>query len=83
MKEKLTTAPVLSLPNGCDDFIVYNDVFGIRLGCIFIQRGIVIAYAFQQLKVHEQNYLTNDLELVTVMFSLRIWRRHYLYGVSF
>lgn len=73
----------MSLPNGSDDFIVYNDVFGIRLGCILIQRGIVIAYAFQQLKVHEQNYLTHDLELVTVMFSLRIWRRHYLYGVSF
>ena len=47
-----------------------------------MQRGRVIAYASRQLKVHEQNYPTHDLELAIVVFALCIWR-HYLYGVSF
>ncbi|WMV19272.1 hypothetical protein MTR67_012657 [Solanum verrucosum] len=50
------------------------------LGCVLIQRGKVIAYASRQLKVHEKNYPTHDLELAAVVFALKIWR-HYLYGV--
>ena len=51
------------------------------LGCVLMQHGNVIAYALRQFKKHEKNYLTHDLELVAVVFSLRVWR-HYLYGVS-
>ena len=50
------------------------------MGCVFIQHGNVIAYASRKVKVHEKNYLTLDLELADVVFSLQIWR-HYLYGV--
>ena len=49
------------------------------LGCILMQGGRVIAYASRQLKKHEANYLTHDLELAAVVFALKIWR-HYLYG---
>ena len=80
LKDKLTTAPVLTLPEGVDDFVVYCDASSVGLGCVLIQRGKVIDYASRQLKVHEHNYLTHDLELAAVVFALRIWR-HYLYGV--
>lgn len=50
--------------------------------CVFTQHGKVIAYMSRQLKVHEQNYPTHDLELVAVVFALQIWR-HYHYGVEF
>ena len=49
-------------------------------GCVLMQNDKVIAYAYRQLKKHEQNYPTHDLELAAVVFALRIWR-HYLYGV--
>ncbi|WMV32687.1 hypothetical protein MTR67_026072 [Solanum verrucosum] len=54
--------------------------FQVGLGCVLMQNGKVIAYASKQLKVHEKNYPTHDLELVVVVFALKIWR-HYLYGV--
>ncbi|GKE07742.1 putative reverse transcriptase domain-containing protein, partial [Tanacetum coccineum] len=53
-----------------------------RLGCVLMQLGKVIAYASRQLKKHEENYPTHDLEFATVVFALKIWR-HYLYGVKF
>ncbi|GJV32083.1 putative reverse transcriptase domain-containing protein [Tanacetum coccineum] len=81
LKDKLCNAPVLALPNGSEDFVVYCDAFGIGLGCVLMQRGKVIAYASQQLKIHENNYTTHDLELGAVMFALKIWR-HYLYGIK-
>ena len=74
------TTPVLALPSGKDGYVVYNDASKQGLGCVLIQDGRVIAYASRQLKKHEQNYPTHDLELVAVVFSLKIWR-HYLYGV--
>ena len=80
LKDKLTTAPVLTLPEGVDDFVVYCDASRVGLGCVLMQRGKVIAYASRQLKVHESNYPTHDLELAAVVFALRIWR-YYLYGV--
>ena len=81
LKKLLTSAPVLALPNETDGFVVYCDVFRIGLGCVLIQKNKVIAYASRQLKKHEQNYPTHDLELAAIFFALKIWR-HYLYGQS-
>ncbi|WMV14189.1 hypothetical protein MTR67_007574 [Solanum verrucosum] len=80
LKDRLTSAPVLILPNGADGFVVYCDASRIGLRCVLIQNGKVISYASRQLKVHENNYPTHDLELAAMVFSLMILR-HYLYGV--
>ncbi|KAJ0863857.1 putative nucleotidyltransferase, Ribonuclease H [Helianthus annuus] len=79
LKNKLCDAPILSLPEGTEDFVVYCDASRQGLGCVLMQRQKVIAYASRQLKVHERNYTTHDLELGAVVFALKIWR-HYLYG---
>ncbi|GKE64366.1 putative nucleotidyltransferase, ribonuclease H [Tanacetum coccineum] len=63
LKDKLCNAPVLTLLDGPKDFVVYFDASGIGLGCVLMQRGKVIAYASRQLKIHEKNYTTHDLEL--------------------
>ncbi|GKD82838.1 putative reverse transcriptase domain-containing protein [Tanacetum coccineum] len=81
LKDKLCNAPVLALPDRPKDFVVYYDVSGLGLGCVLMQRGKVIAYASRQLKIHEKNYTTHDLELGAVVFALKIWR-HYLYGTK-
>ncbi|GJR09974.1 putative reverse transcriptase domain-containing protein [Tanacetum coccineum] len=81
LKDKLCNAPVQALSDGPEDFVVYCDASGIGLGCVLMQRGKVIAYASRQLKIHEKNYTTHDLELGAVMFALKIWR-HYLYGTK-
>ncbi|GJU57775.1 putative reverse transcriptase domain-containing protein [Tanacetum coccineum] len=81
LKDKLCNAPVLALPDRPEDFVVYCDASGIGLGCVLMQRGKVIAYASRQLKIHEKNYTTHDLELGAVVFALKIWR-HYLYGTK-
>ncbi|KAI3813749.1 hypothetical protein L1987_18481 [Smallanthus sonchifolius] len=81
LKARLTLAPVLTLPEGNEDLVVYSDASGQGLGCVLTQRGKVIAYASRQLKIHEGNYPTHDLELAAVVFALKIWR-HYLYGVK-
>ncbi|KAH0655152.1 hypothetical protein KY285_030034 [Solanum tuberosum] len=80
LKTRLTTTPVLTLPEGSDGYVIYCDASRVGLGCVLMQRGKVIAYASRQLKVHEKNYPTHDLELAAVVFALKIWR-HYLYGV--
>ncbi|GJU96911.1 putative reverse transcriptase domain-containing protein [Tanacetum coccineum] len=80
-KDKLCNVPVLALPNGPEDFVVYCDALGLGLGCVLMQRGKVIAYASRQLKIHEKNYTTHDLKLGAVVFALKIWR-HYLYGTK-
>ncbi|GJR04098.1 putative reverse transcriptase domain-containing protein [Tanacetum coccineum] len=67
LKEKLCNAPVLALPNGPDDFVVYCDASKQGFGCVLMQRGKVIAYASRQLKMHEKNYTTHDLELGAVL----------------
>ncbi|GKB42445.1 putative reverse transcriptase domain-containing protein [Tanacetum coccineum] len=79
IKQKLCSAPILALPEGSEDFVVYCDASHKGLGAVLMQREKVIAYASRQLKVHEKNYTTHDLELGSVIFSLKIWR-HYLYG---
>ena len=81
LKQALCSAPVLSLPEGMDDFIIYCDASNQGLGCVLMQRGKLIAYASWQLKTHEVNYTTHDLELGAVVFALKIWR-HYLYGTK-
>ncbi|GJZ55203.1 putative reverse transcriptase domain-containing protein [Tanacetum coccineum] len=73
------SAPILALPEGSEDFVVYCDASHKGLGAVLMQREKVIAYASRQLKVHEKNYTTHDLELGSVVFALKIWR-HYLYG---
>ncbi|GJZ50176.1 putative reverse transcriptase domain-containing protein [Tanacetum coccineum] len=79
LKQKLCEAPILALPEGNDDFVVYCDASLQGLGAVLMQREKVIAYASRQLKPHEENYTTHDLELGAVVFALKIWR-HYLYG---
>ncbi|GJY51493.1 putative reverse transcriptase domain-containing protein [Tanacetum coccineum] len=66
LKEKLCNAPVLALPDGPNDFVVYCDASKQGFGCVLMQRGKVIAYALRQLKKHEKNYTTHDLELGAV-----------------
>ncbi|KAH0652607.1 hypothetical protein KY289_030285 [Solanum tuberosum] len=80
LKDRLTSAPVLTLPEGTNVFVVYCDASRVGLGCVLIQNGKVIAYASRKLKIHENNYPTHDLELAAVVFALKIWR-HYFYGV--
>ncbi|KAI3776203.1 hypothetical protein L1987_45975 [Smallanthus sonchifolius] len=81
LKQKLCNAPILTLPDGNDDIVVYCDASNQGLGCVLMQRGKVISYASRKLKIHEKNYTTHDLELGVVVFALKIWR-HYLYGTK-
>ncbi|TYJ99751.1 pol protein [Cucumis melo var. makuwa] len=79
LKQRLVTVPVLTVPNGSGSFVIYSDASKKGLGCVLMQQGKVVAYASRQLKSHERNYPTHDLELTAVVFALKIWR-HYLYG---
>jgi hypothetical protein len=79
LKEKLTTAPVIILPDVHKSFSVYCDASYTGLGYVLMLEGRVVAYSSRQLKVHEKNYPTHDLELVAVVHALKTWR-HYLYG---
>ena len=82
LKKRLTRAPVLTLPSGSGGFVVYTDASIVGLGCVLMQDGKVIAYSSRQLKEHEKNYATHDLELATVVIALKMWR-HYLYRENF
>nr|GEV33412.1 putative reverse transcriptase domain-containing protein [Tanacetum cinerariifolium] len=81
LKQKLCSAPILALPEGTEDFVVYCDASLKGYGVVLMQREKVIAYASKQLKVHEEKYTTHDLELGAVVFALKLWR-HYLYGTK-
>ncbi|GKD54114.1 retrovirus-related pol polyprotein from transposon 17.6 [Tanacetum coccineum] len=81
LKDMLCDALILALPEGADDFVVYCDASNQGFGFILMQGNKVIAYASKQLKIHEKNYTTHDLELGVVVFALRMWR-HYLYGTK-
>ncbi|GKC83653.1 putative reverse transcriptase domain-containing protein, partial [Tanacetum coccineum] len=72
------SAPILALPKGLENFIVYYDASHKGLGAVLMQNEKVIAYASRQLKIHEKNNTTHDLELGAIVFSLKTWR-HYLY----
>ncbi|GJU62588.1 retrotransposon protein, putative, ty3-gypsy subclass [Tanacetum coccineum] len=82
LRRKLCETPILVLPDGTKDMVVYCDATYVGLGRVLMPQGKVIAYASRQLKKHKENYLTHDLEFAVVVFALKIWR-HYLYGVKF
>ncbi|GJZ46061.1 putative reverse transcriptase domain-containing protein [Tanacetum coccineum] len=71
LKQKLCSAPILALPEGAEDFMVYCDASLKGYGAVLMQREKVIAYAFRQLKVHKENYTTHDLELGAKELNLR------------
>nr|GEZ09721.1 hypothetical protein [Tanacetum cinerariifolium] len=81
LKQKLCSAPILALPVGSENFVVYCDASHKGLGMVLMQKEKVIAYASRQLKVHEKNYTTHDLELGAVVFALKMWR-HYSYSTK-
>jgi len=82
LKKRLTSAPVLVIPDTSKSFEVYCDASHQGLGSVLMQERKVVAYASRQLKVHERNYPTHDLELAAMVFALKIWR-HYLHRVQF
>ena len=82
LKRRLTTAPILIVPEQGQRYTVYCDASRDELGCVLTQSGRVIAYGSRYLKNHEQNYPTHDLELAAIVFALKIWR-NYLYGEQF
>jgi hypothetical protein len=71
LKKKLTTTPVLILPDVHKSFLVYCDASYTGLGCVLMQEGKVVAYSSRQLKIHEKNYPTHDLELAAVVHALK------------
>ncbi|GJV12908.1 putative reverse transcriptase domain-containing protein, partial [Tanacetum coccineum] len=81
LKQKLCSALILALPEGSKDFVVYYDVSHKGLGVVLMQREKVISYASRHLKILEKNYITHDLELGSVVFSMKLWI-HYLYGAK-
>ncbi|GKA54342.1 putative reverse transcriptase domain-containing protein [Tanacetum coccineum] len=81
LKQRLCSVLILALPEGSENFVVYCDASHKGLGAVLMQKEKVIAYASRQLKVHEKNYTTHDLELGAVVFVLKMWR-HYLYGTK-
>ncbi|KAL4291440.1 hypothetical protein GQ457_14G014850 [Hibiscus cannabinus] len=78
LKEALINATVLIQPVLGKEFVVYSDASYVGFGCVLMEEGRVVAYASRQLKVHEKNYPTHDIELAALVFALKI-RRHYLY----
>ena len=79
LKAFLTEAPVLTQPTDGREYVIFSDASLNGLECVLMQEGKVVAYASRQLKPHERNYPTHDLELAAIVFALKIWR-HYLYG---
>ena len=79
LKKRLTTAPVLATPDINKEFVIYCDASGTRLDGVLMQDGRVVAYLSRQLRPHEENYATHDLELAAVVHALKTWR-HYLHG---
>ena len=82
LKQRLTTTPILTMSNSDEPYVVFIDASGTGLGGVLMQNGKVVAYASCQLKPHEKNYPTHDLELAVVIFSLNNLEM-YLYGENF
>lgn len=82
LKEILSNAPILVIPEGNQDFIVYTNASPVGLGAVLMERERVIAYFSRQLKPAEARYATHDLENAAIVFALKIWRR-YLLGEKF
>jgi hypothetical protein len=81
LKKRLMSPPVLVMLDLHKGFDIYCDACGQGLGCVLMQEGHVIAYASRQLRKHELNYPTHDLELAAVVHALKIWR-HYIMGTK-
>ena len=81
-KKKITTAPILIVPDRGQGYTMYCDASRAGPGFVLMQSGRVVAYGSRQLKNHEQNYPTHDMELAAVVFTLKIWH-NYLYGEQF
>jgi hypothetical protein len=79
LKKRLTTAPILVMPDMEKSFSIHCDASGQGLGCVLMHHSHVVAYASRQLRKHEAHYSTHDLELAVVVYALKIWRR-YLMG---
>lgn len=82
LKHKLTTAPILIVPDPNGKFLVISDAFGEGLGGVLMQKGQVVAYESRKLKQYELNYAPRDLELAAIVHALQMWR-HYLIGKPF
>ena len=78
LKRRLTSAPILIVPEQGQRYTVYCVASRDRLGFVLMQSGRVVAYGSRQLKNHEQNYPTHDSELAAIVFALKIWR-YYLW----
>ncbi|GJS50456.1 putative reverse transcriptase domain-containing protein [Tanacetum coccineum] len=81
IKHRLCNAPIMALPKGIKNFMVYCDASHKGLGCVLMHEKKIIVYASRQLMKHEKNYTTHDLELGAVVFALKIWR-HYPYSTK-
>ena len=79
LKDRLTSAPVLTWSRSGEGYVVYYDTSRLHLKCVLMQDGKVFAYTSRQLKIHEKNYPTHELLLAVVVYALKLWR-HYLYG---
>jgi hypothetical protein len=77
LEKLLTTTPILKVPDIDADFLVCTDASKEGLGGVLMQDGRVIAYISRKLRRHEENYVTHDLELLAIVYALRVWR-HYL-----
>ena len=82
LKECLTSAPILAVPDSTKEFVVCIDASLDGIGVVLMQEGRFIAYESRKLKSHEVNYPTHDLELATIMHALTKWR-HFLLGQCF
>jgi len=82
LKKRLNISPILALPDPNGHFVVFCYASRMGLGCVLMQDINVVAYASRQLRIHEKNYPTHDLELAAIVFALKICR-HYLYGAKF
>ena len=82
LKRRLTSAPILIVPERGQGYIVYCDASKDGLRCVLMQSRRVVSYGSRQLKNHERNYPTHDMELEAIVFALKIWC-HYLYGEQF
>ena len=81
-KRRLNIAPILIVLEQGHRYTVYCDASRDGMGCVLMQSKRVVAYGSRQLKNHEQNYPTHELELATIVFALKIYR-HYLFGEQF
>ena len=77
----MTATPVLAVPEPGKDYTVYCDASKHGLGCVLMQERKVISYRSRQLRTHEVNYPTHDLELAAVVYALKSWR-YFLYGAK-